>query len=92
MERFLTAKFSLVVLDNLEHLLAATPLVSKLLAACAELKVLATSREALRLQAEHRYVLAPLEVPEMISRKRSSKPRRGLCSLSAPSATTATSS
>ena len=50
-------------MDNLEHLLSAAPLVSKLLAACAELKVLATSREALRLQAEHRYVLAPLDVP-----------------------------
>ena len=62
-ERFLMAKHSLLVLDNLEHLLAAAPLVSKLLAACADLKVLGTSREALRLQGEHRYVLAPLEVP-----------------------------
>jgi predicted ATPase/DNA-binding SARP family transcriptional activator len=62
-ERFLTAKYSLLVVDNLEHLLSAAPLVSKLLAACGRLKVLATSRETLRLQAEHRYVLAPLKVP-----------------------------
>ncbi len=50
-------------MDNLEHLLAAAPLVGELLAACAGLKVLATSREALRLQGEHRYALAPLDVP-----------------------------
>ena len=54
---------ALLVLDNFEHLLAAAPLVSELLAACADLKVLATSREALRLQGEQRYALAPLEPP-----------------------------
>ena len=61
--RFFAAKRGVVVVDNFEHVLAAAPLVSELLAACAELKVLATSREALRLQGEHRYPLAPLEVP-----------------------------
>ena len=61
--RFLAAKRGVVVMDNFEHLLGAAPFVSDLLAACAELKVLATSREALRLQGEHRYSLAPLEVP-----------------------------
>ena len=61
--RFLAAKRGMVVVDNLEHLLAAAPLVGELLAACAGLKVLATSREVLRLQAEHRYALAPLDVP-----------------------------
>ena len=63
-ERFLAPKRGLLVLDNFEHLLAATPVVSDLLAACAELAVLATSREALRLQAEHRYAVAPLQLPE----------------------------
>ena len=53
----------LVVLDNLEHLLSAAHVVSDLLVACAGLKVLATSREVLRLQAEHRYRLAPLPLP-----------------------------
>ena len=61
--RFLATKRGVVVVDNLEHLLAAAPLVGELLAACAGLKVLATSREALRLQGEHRYALAPLDVP-----------------------------
>ena len=42
----------LVVLDNCEHLLAAAPDVGRVLAACPRLRVLATSRERLRLSAE----------------------------------------
>lgn len=41
----------LVVLDNCEHLLAAAPDVGWVLAACPRLRVLATSRERLRLSA-----------------------------------------
>jgi predicted ATPase/DNA-binding SARP family transcriptional activator len=63
LERSLAPKRGLLVLDNFEHLLAAASLVSDLLAACPALKVLATSREGLRLRAEHRYAVAPLRVP-----------------------------
>ena len=63
-ERFLGPKQALVVLDNLEHLLAAAPLVSALLASAPGLVLLATSREPLRVRAEHRYVVAPLPVPD----------------------------
>jgi predicted ATPase/DNA-binding SARP family transcriptional activator len=63
-ERFLGPKRGILVLDNFEHLLGAAPLVSDLLASCSGLRVLATSREALQLQAEHRYAVAPLPVPE----------------------------
>ena len=63
-ERFLLTKRGVLVLDNFEHLLAAAPLVSDFLAACPGLRVLATSREALQLQAEQRYAVSPLEVPE----------------------------
>jgi predicted ATPase/DNA-binding SARP family transcriptional activator len=63
LERFLAAKRGLLVLDNLEHLLPAAPLVSDLLTACATLKVLATSRERLHLQAERRYAVEPLQTP-----------------------------
>jgi predicted ATPase/DNA-binding SARP family transcriptional activator len=62
-ERFLAAKSGLLVLDNLEHLLAGAPAVADLLRSCAGLEVLTTSREALRLHAEHRYAVAPLPVP-----------------------------
>ncbi len=62
-ERFLAPRRALVVLDNFEHLLAAAPAVGALLAAGPRLKVLVTSREALSLQAEHRYEVAPLPGP-----------------------------
>jgi predicted ATPase/DNA-binding NarL/FixJ family response regulator len=53
----------LVVLDNCEHLLAAAPDVGKVLAACPRLRVLATSRERLRLSAEQEFPVPPLAMP-----------------------------
>jgi class 3 adenylate cyclase len=58
--RFLAPKRLLLVLDNVEHLLAATPFVAELLVACPSLTVLATSREPLALAGEQRYPVAPL--------------------------------
>ena len=55
----------LLVLDNCEHVLdAAAGLCAELLAACDDLRVLATSREALRVAGEARYRLGPLAVPD----------------------------
>ncbi len=54
----------LLVMDNFEHLLAAVPVMSSLLAACPHLCVLATSREALRLRGEQEFPVAPLPVPD----------------------------
>ena len=62
--RFLATKHLLLVTDNFEHVLAATPVVGALLAGCPHLTVLATSREPLALQAEQRQPVAPLAVPE----------------------------
>jgi len=56
----------LLVLDNFEHLLDAADPVARLLAECPRLTVLATSREPLRLQAEHEYLLAPLPPDEAV--------------------------
>src|SRR5690606_18462314 len=53
----------LVVVDNLEHLLAATPVLAELLAACPGLSLLLTSRIRLRVQGEQSYPVAPLELP-----------------------------
>jgi predicted ATPase/DNA-binding SARP family transcriptional activator len=64
-ERFLAAKHLLVVIDNLEHLLAAAPFIARLLEACPALTVLATSRESLSVQAEERYPVSPLVLPEL---------------------------
>ena len=55
----------LLVLDGFEHLLAAATLVSELLAGCAELTVLVTSRAALQLRGEHVTPVTPLATPPM---------------------------
>jgi predicted ATPase len=56
---------TLLVLDNCEHVVdqVAGP-VAALLAAAPDLRVLATSREPLRLRGEVRWELPPLEVPD----------------------------
>jgi predicted ATPase/class 3 adenylate cyclase len=64
-ERFLSAKHLLVVVDNFEHVLEAAPLIGRLIDACPGLSILATSREPLSLQAEHRYPVSPLALPEL---------------------------
>jgi predicted ATPase/DNA-binding XRE family transcriptional regulator len=53
----------LFVLDNLEQVLDAAPLVADLLVACPHLKVLATSRASLHLTGEHDFQVPPLPVP-----------------------------
>jgi predicted ATPase len=55
---------TLLVLDNCERIAAAGSLVGDWLDGCAMLKVLATSRIALRIYGEHEYPLLPLPVPE----------------------------
>jgi predicted ATPase/Tfp pilus assembly protein PilF len=60
---FLAAKLLLLVLDNMEHLVAAAPAVGGLLGISPGLKVLATSRMPLRLRAEREYAVPPLGLP-----------------------------
>lgn len=54
----------LIVLDNFEQVMPAAPQIAKLLAASPDLKIIATSREALRLSAERVFPLQPLPLPE----------------------------
>ena len=54
----------LLLLDNFEHLLAAASLVADMLRGCPFLKVLATSRAALRVSGEQEYPVPPLPVPD----------------------------
>jgi predicted ATPase len=63
---FLQEKHLVLVLDNLEQVLDCSPFVASLLAHCPRLTILATSRSALRLRAEHEYLLAPLPVEAAI--------------------------
>ena len=63
--RVLARQQLLLVLDNCEHVIgAAAELCAGLLAAaCDDVRVLATSREPLRVAGEARYRLAPLALP-----------------------------
>src|SRR6185295_15996110 len=61
---FLGDRELLLVLDNLEHLLDATPLATDLLAAAPGLTILATSRTHLNLYGETEYAVPPLTTHE----------------------------
>ena len=55
----------LLVLDNCEHVIgAAAELCARLLAACDDVRILATSREPLAVAGEARYRLGPLALPD----------------------------
>jgi predicted ATPase len=51
-------------MDNCEHLLEAARLVDRLLDSCPHLSILATSREAICVEGEARWLVPPLSVPE----------------------------
>ena len=60
---YLQPKHLLLVLDNFEHVLDASPLVSELLAQCPAVQVLATSRGPLHISGEFEFPIPPLELP-----------------------------
>ena len=64
LEYYLGEKHILLVADNFEQVLEAAPVVTGLLAAASNLKVLATSRIPLRLYGEHEYAVPPLGLPD----------------------------
>jgi len=61
----LRPKHLLLCLDNLEQVLEAGSLIAELLAAAPNLRVLATSRQALRVYGEHEYPVLPLHLPDL---------------------------
>ena len=62
----LQGRRALIVLDNFEHVLGAADLVSKMLAASPDVRILATSREPLRLAGEHEFPLQPLATEDAV--------------------------
>jgi predicted ATPase/transcriptional regulator with XRE-family HTH domain len=59
---FLRHKTLLLVLDNLEQISDAAPLIAVLVAECPGLCILVTSRERLHLRAEQRFKVPPLDL------------------------------
>jgi predicted ATPase/DNA-binding NarL/FixJ family response regulator len=55
---------TLLVLDNFEHLLAASPLLTDLLEHCPRLRLLVTSRTLLRVAGEHAAPIRTLDLPD----------------------------
>jgi predicted ATPase/DNA-binding winged helix-turn-helix (wHTH) protein len=61
---YLRDKRILLILDNCEHLLdGAATLTERIFASAPQVHILATSREALRVEGEHIYRLEPLPFP-----------------------------
>ncbi len=57
-------KQRILLLDNFEHVITAATLLAELLEACPDVKILVTSREVLRLRAEHQFAVPPLALPD----------------------------
>jgi predicted ATPase/class 3 adenylate cyclase/DNA-binding CsgD family transcriptional regulator len=64
LQEYLHDKQTLLALDNLEQVIEAASVIDQLLAACPELKIVATSRERLRLSWEREFPVPMLEIPE----------------------------
>ena len=91
--RVLARQQLLLVLDNCEHVIgAAAQLCAGLLAACDDVRVLATSREPLAVAGEARYRLAPLTLPAPGDPADGERRRRWRCSRTGPGRPTRTSS
>src|SRR5215208_3774252 len=61
---YLGERHTLLLLDNFEQVLGAAALVTELLSAAPNLKVVTTSRILLRLYGEYEFAVPPLEVPD----------------------------
>jgi predicted ATPase/DNA-binding SARP family transcriptional activator len=62
--RYLRDMELLLVIDNFEHLLPAAVLISELLELTPQIKVLVSSRTALRIRGERLLTVRPLELPK----------------------------
>ena len=65
LKNFLREKTVLLIVDNCEHVLeGCAQLINALLTSCPNIKVLATSREILKMEGEATYYLPSLSLPE----------------------------
>ncbi|MCA9910802.1 MAG: AAA family ATPase, partial [Anaerolineae bacterium] len=62
-QRALSDQELLLLIDNFEHVIDAAPAMPALLTAAPRLKIIITSREALRVSGEQEYPVPPLSLP-----------------------------
>ena len=59
----LQGKIMLLILDNFEQVMSAAVQIAEILQFCPKIKLLVTSREALRVRSEHLHPVPPLGMP-----------------------------
>src|SRR6266852_5787982 len=64
LKAFLRDKHLLLLLDNFEQVLQASPALVELLLACPFIKILVTSRAVLHVEGEHEFAVPPLSLPD----------------------------
>jgi predicted ATPase/DNA-binding CsgD family transcriptional regulator len=64
LQAYLREKQLLLLLDNFEQVVAAAPVVTELLVSCPDLKMMVTSRTALRVRGEREFPVPPLALPD----------------------------
>ncbi len=64
LKAFLRDKHLLLLLDNFEQVLQASPTLVQLLLACPSIKMLVTSRAVLHVEGEYEFAVPPLSLPD----------------------------
>jgi predicted ATPase/DNA-binding CsgD family transcriptional regulator len=65
LQAYLEYRHLLLLLDNFEQLLTASPYLVDLLQACPQLKLMVTTRAVLHVQGEQEYLVRPLALPDL---------------------------
>jgi predicted ATPase/class 3 adenylate cyclase len=63
LQDYLAGKEVLLILDNFEQVIEAAPMVSQLLLAAPDIKIVVTSRTPLRVRGEQEYAVPPMTLP-----------------------------
>ncbi len=65
LKSYLREKHLLLLLDNFEQVITVAPLLTELLQACHDLKMVVTSRAVLHVSGEHEFPVPPLTLPDL---------------------------